>query len=251
MCLIFLSWQQDPQRPLIVAANRDEFFARPTLAADFWPDQPGILAGRDREHGGSWMGISRNRRFAAVTNLRDTPAGGERSRGNLVRDFLAATQTSGDFLQALENNKRLYRPFNLVVCDGASLAYSNNIHGGWQQLEPGQHILGNIPLQHSNNKTRHAERDMQGLDIPRCSERDLLAMLRDDAITEPGGDPLQQVLSMRFVKSPDYGTRSSAILFQHRSGRQEFWEYTYDERHQRQPSRYFGLNEKGELSDRL
>ncbi len=227
MCLILISWQQDPQRPLIVAANRDEYFARPSLSADFWTDHPEILAGRDVEFGGTWLGIHRNGRFAAVTNLREVTTDGELSRGNLVRDFLLSPLSSTAFLETLEAEKARYRPFNLMVCDGQTLAYSNNIADDWQILPGGQYVLGNIPLLQDNLKIQRGLADLAAIDSSHCSEEELLAMLQDDTITDPGGDELQRMLSSRFVRGEFYGTRSSTVLLQHADGTQDFWEQNY------------------------
>ncbi|MFZ5505659.1 MAG: NRDE family protein, partial [Pseudomonadota bacterium] len=99
MCLIVLGWKQQPDCPLIVAANRDEFHRRPTAALDFWPDAPQVLAGRDLQSGGSWMGVSRSGRFAALTNYRDpsTQRADTRSRGELVARFLTGRQTADEY----------------------------------------------------------------------------------------------------------------------------------------------------------
>ena len=94
MCLIVLALDAHPHWPVVIAANRDEFFARPTQAAQFWPEQPDLLAGRDLEQGGTWMGITTSGRIAAITNFRDgtrARGSGKRSRGLLVRDFLTST----------------------------------------------------------------------------------------------------------------------------------------------------------------
>ena len=103
MCLIIFAYNCLPGMPLVLAANRDEFFARPTTAADFWPEHPGVLAGRDLEQGGTWMGITRGGRFAAITNFRD-PArtvAGLRSRGELTLDFLLGTEPPAQYLLVL------------------------------------------------------------------------------------------------------------------------------------------------------
>ncbi|MBD2857881.1 NRDE family protein [Spongiibacter sp. KMU-158] len=247
MCLIFLSWQQDSTRPLIVAANRDEFFARPTLAAHFWHDQPEILGGRDQEYGGSWLAIQRNGRFAAVTNLREVPAEGERSRGQLVQDFLLSQQDSAAFLAELEPEKNDYRPFNLAVCDGHTLAYSNNIAAGFKTLERGQYVLGNIALTQQNPKTQLAQRDLAKLSGSTYSREALFSMLMDDTITTQSEDDFDRVLSTRFVRSPEYGTRSSCVVFQHRDGRQEFWERNYGNEQRPLATHYFSLSEGGEI----
>src|SRR5215203_6440835 len=98
MCVIFFAYNQHPEYPLILLANRDEFYARPTERADFWQDFPEIFAGRDLVHGGTWLGITTRGRFAAVTNYRDPAATGKFSRGNLVGDFLKSGDSVEDYL---------------------------------------------------------------------------------------------------------------------------------------------------------
>src|SRR5687767_3709740 len=125
MCLIVLGWHARPEFPLIVAANRDEFHARPASPAAFWDDKPGILAGRDQQARGTWMGVSRTRRFAAVTNYRGgTEASAAHSRGALVTGFLEGQDSPGKYLKGIE--ARLYSGFNLFVCDGQELWWMSN-----------------------------------------------------------------------------------------------------------------------------
>lgn len=226
MCLILLSWQNHPDRPLLVAANRDEYFERPTLAAHFWPESPDLLAGRDQQFGGSWLGLSRSGRFAAITNLRETQAG-QRSRGELVKDFLSREASCKEFFDELEREKKHYRPFNFVASDGHSLAHSSNIASGWQSLKAGDYAIGNIPLHSSSEKTRRALADFKALGAARSDPQALLLLMQN---TQPSSDldePLARMLSCRFVRSEVYGTRSSSIVIAHPRG-VEFWEQQYD-----------------------
>lgn len=103
MCLLVMAYQCHPEFPLIVAANRDEFFSRPTAAADYWTDHPNVLAGRDLEQGGTWMGVNKNGRFAALTNVRDPSSfrSSAKSRGHIVSRFLTGSDTPTDFLDNL------------------------------------------------------------------------------------------------------------------------------------------------------
>src|SRR5919109_4674187 len=136
MCLIVLAWRLRPDLPLVVAANRDEFHARPAAPAAFWEDHSQILAGRDLEARGTWMGVSRSGRFAAVTNFR----GGQEpraieSRGALVSRFLSNGEKPGTYVQGLKKN--LYSGFNLLVADDEELWSVSNRGGEAQRLEPG------------------------------------------------------------------------------------------------------------------
>ena len=145
MCLIVLAWHAHPEYPLVVAANRDEFFARPSAPAGFWADAPEILAGRDLEAGGTWLGVSRRQGFAALTNFRE--GGGQLvdapSRGALVADFLAAEDDPETFLEALTRRRNEFNGFNLFVGDGQRLGYYSNRGPGPRWLAPGIYGLSN------------------------------------------------------------------------------------------------------------
>jgi uncharacterized protein with NRDE domain len=227
MCLILLSWQTDPNYPLIIAANRDEFFQRPTLSADFWPEHPDILAGRDLDFGGSWLGVSRNGRFAAVTNLREVASSGDRSRGNLVKDFLLSSQTSRQFAHQLESQKTEFRPFNFIASDGDTLFYTNNIQTGWQVLNSGNYAIGNIPLSDQNAKTKKGGADLNSAVAKRVSHEALLDMLRDETPTIDTGNEINRALSCRFISLEGYGTRSSSIVRANKNKQWDFWEKHY------------------------
>lgn len=210
---------------MVIAANRDEFFQRPTEAAHVWPEYPSIIAGRDIEYGGSWLGISHNDRFAAITNLREAP-GGDRSRGELVRDFLLAKTRCSDFFAQLEEQKAHYRPFNMVAFDGDRLAITHSLSSGWQELPPGLHCIGNLPFGQRNRKIDKAMADFR--DTLHAAHTDtLLGMMQDDQPCEPSDDTLQRALSSRFVRSEHYGTRSSSIVVRHQGAKWDFWEQAY------------------------
>jgi uncharacterized protein with NRDE domain len=117
MCLIALAWRQVPGQPLVLLGNRDEFYARPAAAVRFWDDAPHILAGRDEQEGGTWLGVTRAGRWAALTNYRE-PGGmqpGELSRGKLVADFLKGDADPLAFLAAVSAEASRYNGFNLLV----------------------------------------------------------------------------------------------------------------------------------------
>ena len=119
MCLIVFEISEDPARGLLLAANRDEYYDRPTLAAAAWEDAPEIFAGRDLVGGGTWLGISGSGRFAAVTNYRDPKAPkGSRSRGELVSGFLSSEVSIGDYLEGIASAADEYSGFNLIVGEG-------------------------------------------------------------------------------------------------------------------------------------
>src|SRR3954468_10176448 len=138
MCLIVLGWRVLPEFPLVVAANRDEFHRRPAATAAFWSDRPSILAGRDLEAKGTWMGLSGNGRFAAVTNYRGArePRAIE-SRGALVTRFLETEESPSRYVENLSLTSGSYSGFNLLMTDGAELWWMSNRGGEAHRLEPG------------------------------------------------------------------------------------------------------------------
>jgi uncharacterized protein with NRDE domain len=194
MCLIVLAWRAHPELPLIVAANRDEFHARPAAPAAFWEDHPEILAGRDLEARGTWMGVSRSGRFAAVTNYRGArePRAVE-SRGALVSRFLASDQGPGAYVCAIK--KDLYSGFNLLAGDGRELWWMSNRDGEPRRLAPGVYGLGNALL--DSPEVEPAKREFA-------------------AAVEPGPavEPLFAALAKARIVNPEYGTRCSTVLLQ-------------------------------------
>ena len=192
MCLIVLGWQTRPGFPLVVAANRDEFHGRPAAPAAFWADKPAILAGRDLEAKGTWMGVSRSGRFAAVTNFRGaTEARAAESRGALVVRFLEGMEKPGAYLKNIKAN--LYSGFNLLVCDGEELWSMSNRDGPPRRLEPGVYGLGNTLL------------DAPEVDEPKK---------RFEAIAVPSVEPLFGMLARSKIVNERYGTRCSTVLIQ-------------------------------------
>jgi len=238
MCLILIAWQAHPDYPLVVAANRDEFFARPTAAAAFWPDAPQVLAGRDLEAGGTWLGASRQRRFAALTNYR---GGGRqrvdaRSRGALVADFLTSRASPVAYLTQLETSAAEYNGFNLVVGDGESLAYySNRGDGQPRWLNPGIYGLSNHLLDTPWPKLASAKAAFAAALLALPANDLFLDLLADQEIVPDThlpetGVPLawERILSAVFVCSENYGTRASTLLTIDRDGRTTLLERSFD-----------------------
>jgi uncharacterized protein with NRDE domain len=225
MCLILVAWRAHPDYPLIVAANRDEFFARPSAAAAFWPDSPDILAGRDLEAGGTWLGIDRRLRFAAVTNYRD-PANnqaGRHSRGSLTSNFLSSQASPNDYLAGLKPDN--YAGFNLLVADREQLGYYSNVEKQVQLLPAGIYGLSNRLLDTPWPKLVSAKQRFSTALNALPDEQAFFDLLADDELAPDEALPNTGVswewekrLSAIFVKSPDYGTRASTLLTVHRSG---------------------------------
>ena len=236
MCLILIAWQTHPDYPLIVAANRDEFFARPSAAAAFWPEAPEVFAGRDLEAGGTWLGITRKHRFAALTNFREArrPSADAPSRGMLTADFLTGNQGLDDYLAQVAGRAAAFNGFNLLLGDGKRLAYLSNRHPDSPTptfLEPGIYGLSNHLLDTPWPKLTVAKnafaKALAGLPDTRAFF-DLLAddeIVPDEHLPNTGVPPhWERLLSAIFVKSPDYGTRASTALCVHHSGRTVFEE---------------------------
>lgn len=234
MCLILVAWHAHPNYPLVVAANRDEFFTRPTAPASFWSDRP-ILAGRDQREGGTWMGVTRSGRFAALTNYRDPgrDRSGARSRGRLVVDCLSADEAPADWL-AKAARAGEYNGFNLIAASGGQLAWASNVTGECHSLEPGVYGLSNHLLDSPWPKVRAARSALaEALDaLP--DYRPMFDLLRDDTIHPDEQLPRtgvsiewERLLSSAFVKAPGYGTRSSTLLLISRDGTLVFDEQTW------------------------
>jgi uncharacterized protein with NRDE domain len=240
MCLIVFSWQPDAQLPLVLAANRDEFYARPSAAAAFWDDAPGVLAGRDLEAGGTWLGINRSGRFAAVTNIRDPSASSApRSRGELTADFLRGNETAAAYLARIATRSDQYLGFNLIVGDRRGLWY---LHGGSgpQPLSPGVYGLSNAALDVPWPKVELAKARLQQTLASRTQDAPthaaLRAVLADRTLAAEAdlhrqgliGEMAQQ-LSAQFIVTRSYGTRCTSTLVWHADGRTQFAEERYDE----------------------
>lgn len=236
MCLIVLAYRQHPDLPLIVAANRDEFHARPTQPAGWWADRPDLLGGRDLLAGGSWLALHRRGRFAAVTNYRDVePKHGRlRSRGELVTGFLASLKTPTDYLAAIKGSR--YDGFNLLVADADELAYLSNQGGAPQRLVPGVYGLANARLDSPCDKVRRSkERLQQLLDSDAVNDTELLRLLGDREKAPP--DEIQSTrlpfatahaASAPFIVLPEFGTRCSTLVTKDRSGHWHFLERRFD-----------------------
>ncbi|HAR97485.1 MAG TPA: hypothetical protein DCS11_01005 [Syntrophus sp. (in: bacteria)] len=240
MCLILLAYGMHPRYRLILAANRDEFYARPSAAAAFWDDAPDLLAGRDLRDGGTWLGITRQGRFAALTNYRD-PASlktGAPSRGRLAGDFLRGPQTPADYLEAIRAGASAYNGFNLLVGDLRSLYFSSN-RGGSMELSPGLYGLSNHLLNTPWPKVERGRAFLQTL-LENGGEPEteaLFSLLADrsrpaDANLPDTGVDLawERILSSIFITSPVYGTRSSTVLKIGHNGGVEFVERVFNGR---------------------
>ncbi len=239
MCLVLVAWRAHPRYPLVVAANRDELHARPTAALASWADHPDIVAGRDLEAGGTWLGVERRWRFAAVTNYRDPLAGvaGARSRGALVADFLAGGGSAGEAIRTVHADGARYNGFNLVLADAREAWWYCNRGGPPAPVPRGVHGISNGLLDEPWPKLAEG-RDELAAALAGGAEPDpdaLLALLADraippdEALPDTGvGIERERVLGARFILDPTYGTRSSTVLTVRDDGAARILERTFD-----------------------
>jgi len=237
MCLVLVVWKVHPLYPCVVAANRDEFHARPTVAADWWPDHPQILAGRDLQAGGTWLGLTRTGGFAALTNYRDPEQrrADAPSRGALVTSLLdsgASVAENLDYLQRVGVN---YNGFNVIFSDGERLGIYESVQGSGRELGPGIYGLSNHLLDTPWPKVRHAKSRLEAALREMPDTTPLLALLRDDRPAPDRELPRtglsiewERLLSSAFVRAGDYGTRCSTIIRIDARGRAYFDEWSWD-----------------------
>lgn len=236
MCLILFAHRAHSDYRLVVAANRDEWFDRPTAPAGFWPDAPEVFAGRDLEAHGTWLGITRSGRFAALTNFRDP--GNNRpdapSRGTLVSTFLTSRATPIAYLQSLRADAARYNGFSLLVGDAAGLLYFSNREGDVRALSPGIYGLSNHLLDVPWPKVRIGKARLAANLGGNVNAEDLLEIL-DDTYTAPDEAlpstgvtrEWERQLSPLRIRAGEYGTRSSTVLLVSSDGVASFVERSF------------------------
>ncbi len=237
MCLIALAWNAEPEHRLLLLANRDEYHARPSAPLSWWPDMP-ILAGRDLLEGGTWLGLSRQGRVAAVTNVRGADAGRRfaRSRGALVTDFLRDRQPAADWAAALAPQAGAYGGFNLLLYDGRDLVYASNRPSfGVALVAPGIHALSNAALDTPWPKVTAARTRLQWALSEQADDDRLLDSMNDRHCADDTDLPdtgvglsAERLLSPAFIRSDAYGTRCTSLLRLHSDGRVLLRERRYD-----------------------
>lgn len=219
MCLIAVAWQAHPDYPLIVLANRDEFHARPAAPARFWTEAPQVLAGRDLSAGGTWLGVTRQGRFAALTNVREPgmPPGG-RSRGLIVSAYLLGEEPAEAYTTRVTAEGGDYSGFNLLASDGDSLWWTSNRGAGPRRLDPGVYLLSNHLLDTPWPKVELLRAGFMA-QLSQPDPEALLALLQDEReaadidLPDTGvGLAMERLLSAPFIRSPQYGTRASTVV---------------------------------------
>lgn len=236
MCLIAMALEHHPRYPLVVVANRDEHHLRPAKHAHWWPGGVNILAGKDLQAGGTWMGVNTEARWAAITNYREgvsPPA--PRTRGELPIHYLAGGISPQGYLDEITSRAGEYGGFSLLLGKGSQVYYFSNRSPGLQKVSPGIHTLGNHLLDTPWPKAELARLKLsQALRMSELPIEDLLEVLASDTPFEDHelpvtgvGIALERVLSPPFIKGEDYGTRCTSVLLYDRDGTVTFAEQSF------------------------
>jgi uncharacterized protein with NRDE domain len=239
MCIILFAYKWHPRYPLVLAANRDEFYDRPTTPAAFHPDAPDLVAGRDMRHGGTWIGMTKTGKIAALANHREPHSfiAKALSRGFLVMDFLVNDISPGDYLEKLKREGHQYSGFSLIFGDMGRLCYFSNRGIVPEEITPGIHGQSNHLLDTPWPKVQRGKEALRKIlsSTAEPSAEELFALLADSTVS---GDDLlpdtgvgikqERLLSPIFVKSPSYGTRSSTLVFIDSENNTTFIERTYN-----------------------
>jgi uncharacterized protein with NRDE domain len=235
MCLILFARGAHPEYPLVIAANRDEYYRRPAAKAAYWEDHPDILAGRDLECMGTWLGITRAGRFAALTNFRDPR---ERkieapSRGTLVSEFLVSGEEPRVYLETIAGRAHHYNGFNLLAGDVDGVFFFSSRGGAVQEVSPGIHGLSNHLLDTPWPKVERGKARLRAALADEPSTEALLDLLHDREPAAEGelpdtgiGIEMERVLAPALIVSPQYGTRASTAVIFGRDGGVSFSERT-------------------------
>lgn len=237
MCLILFAHAAHPRYRLVVAANRDEWFRRPSAPAAFWADRPEVLAGRDLEQGGTWLGLTRGGRFAALTNFRDPRAkrDGAPSRGALVSAFLDGKRAPLDYAARLVTEADRYNGFNLLAGAGDELAYLSSRGRQAMPVAPGVHGLSNGALDEPWPKVRKGRERLSEALSRDVGPDDLFTLLKDHSLAPDEELPdtgvsrdWERLLSAMHIVADGYGTRCATVVLVGHDGEVTFCERTFD-----------------------
>lgn len=216
MCLVLFAFGHHPELPLVVAANRDEFYRRPALAAHPWPADGRVLAGRDLEADGTWLGVNITGRFAAVTNLSEPADDAPLSRGALVSGFLQSGLSARHFAETIEGDR--YRGFNLLIWDGNDMVYTSN-RAPTQVLRPGVYGVSNAALGAEWPKVLRGRKALLQVIADDPHPDHLISLLADDSMPPDHELPvrgrpvdLERRVAPCFIRGDDYGTRASTAV---------------------------------------
>jgi uncharacterized protein with NRDE domain len=237
MCLIVFANNVHPKYKLIFAANRDEFYDRPSEQADYWEEYPELLAGKDLQAGGTWLGITKQGRFSAITNYRDLKNQIEvaPSRGKLTFDFLVNEIHPEKYYDQLKPTLNNFNGFNLLYGNVDELYYFSNKTDDFQKIEPGIHGISNALLDTPWQKVEKSKQQLQRLLLQEeIHPWEVLNILddtlpaKDEELPDTGvGIELERMLSSIFIKSEKYGTRSSTVILVDKQNNVRFVEKAY------------------------
>jgi len=237
MCLILFGYKISKKYPFILAANRDEFFHRPTSPMHFWQNNTSLLAGKDLEQGGTWFGINKKGTFAALTNYRD-PFNVKKnapSRGEIIVDFLNARESYETHFNGFKKKAGLYNGFNLIFGDKDHIFWFSNLKNKIERIQPGIHGLSNRFLNTPWPKVVSGKKALHNIIHTPITLQALLTMLTDQSVPDDTvlphtgvGIKWERILSPLFIQSDNYGTRSSIAMRMDQNGKTEVTERTYD-----------------------
>lgn len=236
MCLIAFAWDMHPKYKLILAANRDEFYNRPTAKAGFWEDQPNILGGRDLKAGGTWMTITKDGKFAAVTNYRDLSNIRENatSRGEIPTDFVTGDINPEKYIQTLHEHSEDYNGFNVLVSDLDQMGHYSNYERKINILKPGIYGLSNALLDTPWPKVELAKQKFKSAIGNSFDHQELLNLMTDTTFAPDIELPdtgiskeMERSLSAMCIRMENYGTCCSTIITVDRDGVVNFTEKSY------------------------
>ena len=242
MCLILFAFKVHPDYDLVLLANRDEFYTRPTEQVHFWDDSTNLLAGKDLRSGGTWLGVTRDGRFAAVTNFSGyvCKSATSTSRGKLVSSFLEGFIKAEDYLENIVKSRDNYDGFSLILGDRKRIYYYSNFLAKKQKLSPGIYGISNHLLDTPWPKIIWGKKllkeyisNEEGLSVSDAFK--ILSSRIPDGIRFPERNTVHKWERELFIESPDYGTRSSSVLFIGKDNRVIFTEKSYDPKFHNDP----------------
>lgn len=236
MCLIVLGIDAHADYPLIILANRDEFYNRPTESLSLWPDID-FYAGKDLQAGGTWLAVSKNGKFAAITNIRDPKNLNEnvKSRGNIIVEFMEGKLSTIDFLNELKPKCHTYNGFNLICGTFQELYFMNSYEKEIKPLQSGIYGLSNASLDSQWPKVEAVKSNFKSVLLNKNIDNQLLiscmqtkkqfdkTLLPDTGI----GIDMEKILSPIFIESPIYGTRCTTIVSLNKKGKLNIYEFDY------------------------
>jgi uncharacterized protein with NRDE domain len=239
MCLVVFAYKAHPKYKLLFAANRDEFYNRPSSQAQFWAEYPFLLAGKDLQAGGTWLGITQDGRFAAITNYRDMKNIKETSvsRGFLPLNFLTGKEGIENYYKKIKNSLSNYNGFNLIAGDIDNLHYFSNVSNELIKIKNGVHGLSNAMLDTPWPKVNKSKGELFKLvRNDKIQTNELLNLLsdtfpaRDEELPDTGiGLNWERALSSILIRSDNYGTRSSTVILVDNENNVQFTERTFSD----------------------